>query len=368
MNTIRLVKGEIFFDDFNSAELDPRWTLLPNLPERISLVERPGYLKIFHGVPDIMVLMDESDNYILDVKNDYIPLTSLVQSGIIVFRELDQSLEVLEYYDAERSEYYVYEYIRLIKSGNLYTVYGRNTQQDSWELVASLEFQSAGKVGLICKGPSVAGSSHYNVDFVKMYKSNELQLLNVPVGYRVDICREYTNEVIFSRRVTSPYNGASLVLDEIPNVRAYFKIFDESYNEVHTSAIFDMCGGDVYYYGSTLNVYVNEQSMRLDTEYFLGYYQSNKIDFTIRLQNPHEVPFNNVTIEAIPYEDDQIGYSLVKFSSVENDLSENYTATLTISQIEGSGSTTIYGRVFRSSEVEPSDVDPFKFNLKITNS
>jgi len=364
MNTTRLVSGKIFFDDFDSTELNLAWTLVPNDDTRYSLAERPGYLKLFHSDPDVMLLLDEPEKYVLDMKNDYLPLSSLVQSGIVIFREIDNSLEILEYYDEEQDVSFVYEYMRVIKSGNVYTMYGRNTLAANWELVASMEFESAGKIGLICKGPAVAGSSQFQVDFVKIYKSNEVQLLNVPENYRVDLCRETTNEVIFSRKVNDPYNGVTLLLDDIPDARIYFKIFDESFEEVHTSSVFDMCGGDIYYYGSTLLVFVDGQSMQLDEEFFLGYFEGNKIDFEVELQNPHEVAFNDVVVSAIAYEGDIVAYTLVKFSLDPNALSEEYTESVVVPEIAGLGTTTLYGRVFREEGLEPSDVEPFRFNLE----
>jgi hypothetical protein len=126
-----------------------------------------------------------------------------------------------------------------------------------------------------------------------------------------------------------------------------------------------MCGGDIYYYGSSLVIYVNDQNMKYDEEYFLGYYQSNKIDFVIRIKNIFTSAFNSVYLEAIPFESDSIGYTLVKFSSV---IDVGYVPQLYIESIPASSEITVYGRIFRDDEITPSDINPFKFNLKITNS
>lgn len=364
MNTIRLVKGELFFDEFNNENLDERWTMIPFLPSRFSLTTNPGFLQVTHGSEDVMFLIDEPDTYVLDMKNEYVPQNELVQAGLIVFKELGNSLEVLEYYDETKSELSIYEYLRITKSGNVYTIYGRQTNLDAWELVASLEFLSAGKIGLICKGPLTAGTTPFNVDYVRMYKSNEVQIINVPVGFRVDLCLA-NNSVVYSRRVLNPLNGAILTLDDIPNVSAHFKIYNELNELIHQSQNFEMCGGDIYYYGSTLRVFVNGEDMKYDEEYFLGYYQSSKIDFNVTLQNIFEVDFNNVLIEAIPYMNDNVGYSLVKFCET---IDGTYETALTISQVPALGSKTIYGRITRDINIEPSDVTPFKFNLRLTNS
>lgn len=364
MNTIRLSKGQILFDEFEETTINEAWTLMPNDLLRVSLTERTGYIRLYHGPQDIMLLTDEPDNYVLDLRNEYVPISSQVQSGVVVFGEAGKNLEVLEWYDETKEEYIVYQFIRIIRQGSIYTVYGRNTEVDRWELIASIPYEGSGKIGLIVKGPSDPVSLPFTVDYVRIYKSQQIQILNVPVGYRVDLCREGTGAVISSKRVLDPNNGAVLISNDIPTFRAYFRLYDEDGIGVHTSQVFDMCGGDIYYYGSTLQVLVNGEDMYQDEDYFLGYFQNSRINFVIELINPYFEAFSGVHLSAVQYMDD-IGYEMVSFS-----LSEEgpFESEIEIGFIPGNTTMIVYGRVTRNLEVDPSDVKPYKFNLQVTNT
>lgn len=365
MNIKRLVTGALFFDNFDTTTLDEHWDVLPNDSLRYSLVERPGYLKMYHGEQDLYILTEEPENYVLDMRNEYVPLNVLVQSGLVVFRELGSNLEILEFYDENKPSSSIYEYIRLIKQGRTYTIYGRQTSSDDWELIDVTIFDSSGRVGLLCKGPQVSGASIFSVDYVKIYSRQEVKVLNVPQGYRVEIRLEENHAVIASRKVYSPYSGVDITLTDVPTIRAYFTILDENGLLKTTSSVFDMCGGDVYYYGTNLDVYVNGLDMRPDNEYFLGYYQDSSIDFTVSIHNPHAEDFNNIVLSAIQHANDTIGYTLVRFST---DDGVTWETTASIAKVSSGQMITFRGRILRDETIQVSDIIPFKFNLAITTS
>ena len=163
MQILRLVQGKILFDEFDSLELGSNWQVIPDDSSRYSLAERPGFLKAFHGDTNLLLLTDEPDEYVIDIRNEYVPLNGQISAGLSVYKSIDNQLEVLEYYDENQDSSFVYQYLRLERSGSVYTAYGRNTETDAWILVGSGEFHSSGKVGITVKGPSVAGSSEYSV-------------------------------------------------------------------------------------------------------------------------------------------------------------------------------------------------------------
>lgn len=362
MNTVRLVKGEIFFDDFTDSTLNEKWTVMPNDALRYSLTERPGFINMYHGLPDLMMLIDEPNAYVFDIKNDYVPDSDAHQAGIIAFRGIDDSLEVLEYFDTTKDASFVYQYIRVIKDSQIYTVYGRNSEWVPWELIGSLEFQSAGKVGLIVKGPWDTATPTFSVDYVRVYKNQEIQIINVPLGYKVELYKT-SGELISAKRVTDPYKGVKFTFEEIPPVYAYFRIYDEGNVLLHTTNNFDMCGGDTYFYGASLEVYANTNELHQDKEFFLGYYKHSIIDFDVEVKNPFDVEFPNVVITAMQYGTD-ISYSFVKFSLD----GITYETALSLGNIPPNSNVLLKGQIIRNLDYEPSDITPAKFNIKVTNS
>lgn len=357
MDTIRLVTGKIFFEEFEGTDLDPRWEVTPNDTLRYTLAD--SFINIYHGVPKFMLLTNEPDNYVLDLKNDYIPVSTNNDAGIIVFKSIDGSLEILEYFDVLKSAVSVYEYIRLVKSGDIYTVYGKNNDFSDWSLIGSVEFKSAGKVGLCANGPSLQNSPVFKVDYIRVYKSQRVKYLNIPPNYRVEFLRE-DNTLIDTKIVGSLKNGVEFLLEDVPPINAYFKLYDETNNLIHTSRVYDVCGGDMFFYGAGLTVTVNGYDLRQDTDYFLGYYKNSEIDLDIRLTNEYQMDFHNVVITTAPYENDE-SYSFVRLS-VDN---INFFPSLNLGTVAAGQTIQLYGKILRDNDYLPFDATPNKFYIKI---
>jgi len=357
---IRIFKGEIFSDEFNTGVLSDEWTLIPNDSLRYSVTELPDYLKMFHGTPDFMMLINEPEQYVMDVKNNYVPLTEAVQAGIVVFRELDRSLEILEYYDVTKDESFVYEYIRLVKQGQIYTVYAKNTISSSWELLACVNYEGSGKVGLIVKGPAVAGASEFEVDFVRIYKSQEFRIVNIPINYKVEVYRK-DGSLLGGRRVTDVYNGVSFSFDDIPPVSLQVKVYNENDVLVYQTSSLQVFGGDVYLYGPSIEVKINGQTLYQDTDYMLGHFKEGVVDFELEITNPYSILFPNVGVSAMKYGNNE-GYRYVKFLD-ESD--GEYKETVYIGDVALGETKIVKGRIFRNTDMPDLEYNPYKFNIRI---
>lgn len=360
MNLVRISKGELFFDEFNSSSLNSNWQTIPNDPLRYSLIELDSQLKLFHGIPDFMILTDEPGvSYVFDMKNNYIPLSEGVQAGIVVFKELNDSLEILEYYDIQKDSSFVYKYLRLVKNGSNYTIYAKNTELSSWELIASVKFEDAGKVGLIIKGPLIAGAPEFEVDYVRMYKNQEVRIVNVPVGYKVEAYRE-DGSIIGAKRVLDQYNGVSFQFDEVPSIRVVVKIYDGINSLIGNSTI-DVCGGDVWFYGAILQVKVDGQNLYQDTDYFLGHFKNSEINFQVTIENNQSFTFENISLTAEQY-DTNIGYQFVQFLDT---MDNTYKSIVNLGNMLPNSVRQISAKITRSDQMVGTDINPYKFHLKI---
>lgn len=361
MEIIRIINGMLYNDEFDSTTLNKKWLLIPNDSTRYSLVERSGFLKLFHGNPNLMLLLEEPDSeYVFDLRNEYVPNNELIQAGIIVFKSQDNSLELLEYYDQEQSTLVVYEFLRIERSNGIYTAYGKNTSSDSWELIGSGEFESAGKVGIVLIGDRFDGAPDLNLDYVRVYKNHTVQVINVPKNYTVSLCNE-DDTTIGAKLVDNPYSGVEFSVNDIPPFRRKFKVYDETNKLVCETVTFDMVGGDVYYYGAMPAVKVNGEDVYSDGECFLGYFTSNIIDFDIEIINPYSNPITNLLLSAVKLEDN-VGYQFVTFSSDNI----NFSEVLEVPAVSANSSIHLYGRISRDMTVVPSSIDPFKFNLGLS--
>lgn len=360
MRIIKLVSGMIFNDEFDSTELNSRWDVIPNLPLRYSLIEKPGYLQVYHGSPDLMFLFNEPNKYIMDIRNEYVPQNDGLYAGVIAFKSKDECLEVLEYYDVESSSSSVYEYIRLIKDNNLYTAYGKNHEDSEWQLVGCGEFISTGKAGIVVRGPSISGSSTFSLDYVRLYKAQNFQIINVPVGYKVQF-EDALHNIKSVQKVNSTYNGVSFNITEVPPYKGYLKIFDNTGVLISQSDMIEFCGGDVFFYGANLDVKIDGKNIYSDKEYFLGYFHGDSINFVVTLTNTFSCTFENVSISAQQVLDLK-GYENVSFCLDEIG---NYVQNLQLGNMAENSTVTIYGRVNRSQIDVPSSTEPYRFNLKV---
>jgi len=362
MNIVKIVSGKIFFDEFDNTELNPKWEMIPYLPQRISTSELSGFLKMYHGNPDVYLLVDEPDNeFVLDIRNNYRPQIHDIYAGIVVFKEPNYNLELLEYYDVSKAETYVYEYMRLVKTKDVYIAYGKNTLSEPWEVLGSGYFYSGKKIGLVVKGYQEPSPS-FDVYYFRLYRSNRIQIINIPINYKVQLLNE-SNTILDTKKVLDPYVGVIFTQDDIPPYRRYFKVFNENNELVHTSILFDIVGGDTFYYGAVLNCYINDEKLWEAGEYFLGTFKDSEIPFTVKLENPYENDIRNISIQAVPY-DTNPGYDWVKFS---NTVDGTYTDILPIEVVSANNSITLYGKVIRDTSVT-SSIEPYKFLIRVNYS
>ena len=363
MITVKLVSGKIFFDNFDSTSLKDEWNVVPNDSSRYNLTELDGTLKLLHGSQDVQILIDEApDSYVIDISNSYVPQASGDMGGIVVVKGKDENLEVLEFYDEEKSEQFVYRYIRLVRVGNIYSAYGRNQDLWAWEYIGSVTLSNEnGLVGLILKGDNYSGYVDFSCQFFKMYKSQKLQILNIKPGYSVCMYKEDGTRLSY-KKCQDMNNGVSLDLLEIPPYNVYFEIFNETKNLVHRSAVFEACGGDVYYYGYVLRVSINGVEIDSSENYFLGYFENSVIEKEVTLSNDCDLDFVNVKLHAESYENSD-GYQMVTFSKD----GENFFNNLSLGNIVKHSEVKLKMRIVRDTQYSATSVEPFKFYLKLTN-
>ena len=96
MKIKKVVNGTILFDDFNTDILGEHWQCVPQDTLRVSLLSYPGYLALDHGDPDLLLLTNEPDEYVFELRNNYTPVNYENSAGIIVYRTNDESMLILE--------------------------------------------------------------------------------------------------------------------------------------------------------------------------------------------------------------------------------------------------------------------------------
>ena len=360
MFTVRLATGKILSEHFLYPQLDEVWSVHGDASQ-YNLTEKTGVLKLFHGPRDISILTEEpEDSYVIDIQNTYTPTQDGDVGGILVYKDKEEFLEFLEYFDSEKNSSFIYKFMRIVRLGKLYSAYGRNVDTSEWEFIGSVSLNGQGVVGVTLKGDNLPDYTEFHVNEIQIYKSQTIQFININPGQKVRMYNE--DGRLLSSQICKPgYSGVVLNFTEKPPYNVYFELCSEDGKVIHTTDIFSAYGGDVYYYGAKLQVFVNDERLNNDEPYFLGHYEDNVIYFDIKLVNPYDVTFSNLSLKAMQYKTSN-GYQNVSFSLT----GDTYEKSIEIPDMGPQDEVFVKAKIERDVSLEGVSYEPFKFFLKIS--
>ena len=251
----RVISGNIFLDNFDSVNLDKRWTASPSLDSRYSLVERPGYLRIKHADTPTYILTDipNTEQLMFEIKNDYKPVVSTDIGGIVVFKTIDDRVELVEYYDPVIDVSRNYLYVRMYKNGDVYDGYG---SQDgiTWELIGSARIEDAAKIGLVLNGAVSPLSVPLDVDSVSAYRDRFLYVENLQPGMKAQLI-DKDNDLVKEYVVDSSESVARFDMFALPlPFEGYIKLYTPTNSLLFKTPTQMLYPGDEFQYIINLKV------------------------------------------------------------------------------------------------------------------
>lgn len=272
------------------------WQISPSDDKRFSLTERPGYLRLRHGDPDLFCLMTSPRfDFVFEIDTDYDPIRASDTGGIVAYRDKDTRIELLEYYDPQTGTARGYNRLRLVRQSDLFSGYGSDDNGRSWELIGT-SYLSAPKVGIVLHGIQESQSDTLDIDAMRMYRSTSIQVGNLregivaklltPTGTVVKQATCEKDKDFINLDVSNlnfPYSGKVLITDNTGFVLG------------ETPVLPDIWGGDVYYYGIHLDLEIDGVNMREDREYQLGNMEEGLIEKMAYIVNNHDIPVPAVT-------------------------------------------------------------------------
>lgn len=336
----RIHSGLVFVDDFASGQLHPRWQVSPSDNSRYSLTDRPGYLRLKHGYPDLFILMDSPRfDYVLEAETSYVPVRPTDQGGIVAFRDNETYIELLEYYDPQTGTTYAYDLIRMVRRGDLLEGYGSNNAGATWELIGT-SYLSAPKVGLSLHGVQESTSDDLDVSSIRMYKDTIIQIGNLREGQIVKLVDD-TGMVAAEATCMPDKDYADI---NCMNVRFPFKgrvqLYDSGNFMLDQSELLeDVWGGDIFWYGVKLELEIDGVSLRQDREYQLGSMEGGSIERRAYVINNNDIPLRAVKASVMA-------------------LSEYYGWEWTDIAGDSFGLPNIYGDVLLIGDMNPGDRIP----------
>jgi hypothetical protein len=358
----------MFMDDFNSTSLGMEYTLSSSDPERYSLTERPGFLRLKHGADTFLVLLDTPDtDFVFEISNSYLPVLESDFSGIVAWKSMDDYVELLEWYDTSQDTAMTYPYMRLEKVGLSYTGYG-SQDGETWTLIGTIKMVGAGKIGLVINGPLEDESVPFDVDYVKIFRNKYLQVTNLNTGYVVQLFSS-TAELLEEVTVGAE-NGAKLDLTNyLGPFDANLRIVNALGEELLYTAI-QVQQGDIYYYGDVLDVYritdEGEEFLLPTQDISLGTMSNGNILQKFRIHNSTPNTFHNISVGAVQY-DANFGYQWVTLAEDVAGVAGTFASPVELGDLPNGESKYFWVKVTRDTNHLTASVDPYRFALIVMN-
>lgn len=361
--------GFIKEEHFNDTTLSTDWEVIPNDYSRISLTDVVGSLRLKHGTTTLYAFLSfltDTDQFIMDIKNNYNPLTEGDVGGVVVYAGEDDALFLEELFDPIKGTIDSYPWIRLERDYNNYYAYW-SIDGISWNLIGTHDFDRlAPKIGLFLDGST---GEYMDIDYLRITTGRYVTVENLTggvivklidsTGTEVDrkVCRTGSSKVSFDLKDKPiPFNGRFEI--SVDEGTTWFS---------STSELHSMWGGDVYSFEITPIIYFyNEDTslwVQLDSsiEEFLGYLSPDNINYReikMKAVNQMQGKFSNVTITLSQYNGTDQYLRLVSLANDAGGVAGTYNSSITISEIVAGGEVQFWLKCNRES-------DPTKFTTEL---
>lgn len=359
----RTSSGHLFTETFDSATLHDRWQISPSNHSRYSLTERPGYLRLKHGDPDIFLLMSSPRfDHVIEVDTDYAPVRPSDQGGIVAYRDNNTFVEMLEYFDEKTGITMAYDRIRMVRRSDLFEGYGSNDNGKTWDLVGTA-YLEAPKIGIALHGINESGSDTLDVKEIRMYRDTKIHVGNLNPGQTIKIVNP-TNQVLAGATCEKDHDYVKV---DAQNISFPFKgrvqLYDKSgFLLDQTEILEDIWGGDVYWYGVKLELEIDGYSLRSDREYQLGNMQNGSIERRAYVINNNDIPIYNVRAKVLALSE-YYGWEWADIAKDLFDLPGTYGDEIEIGTIMPKQRIPIWVSVLRQPNQQIASLHDYKFRI-----
>lgn len=343
------ISGLIYNNDFSEQALDSSWTISPDIPDQYSLTDRTGYLRLKHGTTPLMITKTILSNIdlVCEIKIDYTPIVVNDNGGLVIYRTDTQKAELLKYHDNNVTP--DWQYLRLVKKDGIWKAF-TSVDRTGWVMHGAIAEFGAQQIGFITSS-TVTNCKPMDIEYIKIYRSNELLIANLGPGMR---CQLYSSDDELLIDAIVEDNESSLQLDvstyTFP-MSGYFKIYEtDGTLMLHSNIIDDMWGGDTYWYGSPLSIYMEDIIVSSGKENSIGNLIGGKITKKLKMVNSQAQSLSNVNIFIRDY-NGLSGSEWVSLAKDKNGIPDEFTNTLLYETIEPDLEVYFWMQIVRTNKV-----------------
>ncbi|MGM7634151.1 hypothetical protein [Bacillus sp. Hm123] len=339
MRIYQYSSGLILDEQFNS--LSPEWS---STDPANTTIEN-GSLKMTHSfLRDVSILRDiPAEAGAFEAVVNYTPTVINDRAGLLLFNSSIETAELLESEDANLANL---ENIKIIKNENAFDLYMK--RNESFEFIDSAAYPFS-KIGFIVKQGSGSDFVPFIIDRFIITKSDKLEVKNLYEGYKAELTigptiltgiADTTGKVIF----TLPH----LITDGI------LRIYDERSILIGEKTA-KFTGGDVYYYGSFLELRKDGVPLSEVDPNDIGNIGSGILEEKLELYNPTSFVVTNVQIQVKQYLS-EFGYEWADIAADESGVPGIYSDILSIQELQGQASVPFWIKIEQGGQTDQQEI------------
>jgi hypothetical protein len=359
----RIQSGQAQVDTFDEVTLDPVWIVTPNDPLRYSVTDRPGFLRLMHGSPNLYLLRDEpGSKYLMDLKLDYTPDSETDQGGLVAYRSNEQMIELVSYYDAGQLGPWVG--MRLYRNGTTYQAYA-SADGDTWIYIGSQQISLTDRIGLTLH--SAVDTTLMDVDTWQVASDRYVHVGNLLDGMYVELA-DSLGDVVVTATCTTPADRIVIDMIERPiPFEGTLRLYGASSLLLHETELGDIWPGDIFWYDVNMQLWMNGELVSPDSTTYLGTMQDGYIEVPLMLVNVDPDTVINVLVAMQQFQTYR-GWDWVQVAPDILGVPGDYVDNVPITSLVSGGTFPFWMRVETPDEATAFDAfEDWKFQLVIRN-
>lgn len=346
MKIYKRESGLVELDSFE--ELGAEWSTSSGALTSIA----DGLVIEHNETKDIRVLRDiPSGAGVFYFSIDYTPTEDGDQAGVVVYRNKNESVELLEYKNGNPEEL---TDVRITKRENEYTF--EMLRGNEWEFVDSYEYPF-NKIGFIAKKGLTTFKPLKVTQFLAV-TSSVVKVQNLLSGFRVELVGEVTTEA------TAGTDGFAEVLVPKGMMVGSLKVYDEL-NVLISEVEGTFYGGDVWNLGSFL--IMKKDGVELDNfdPTNLGRIVNNNLDAMLEVYNPASIDALGLVLKIKQFTkqgNGDIGWEWVDLAWDIDGVPGVYSKEISVDRVNSGTSAFYWVRIQKESAV-PQNSNSIYFTI-----
>lgn len=310
---IKKSSGLVFDEVFNLQTWD--------ITNPIKTSSKGGILSLSHDTTkDTIVLRDiPNDVTVFEAIVEYTPTVSRDAGGLILYKNKEEYIELLEVKDFAQNNL---ENIKVIRNGNQYDLY--MYRNGAFEFIDSIEFEFL-KIGFVAKQGDV-NFEQFTVNRFIAASSSDLKIAGLQADTSIKL-------VTAGGTYNATPNLEGIAFIELPHIEMMGTLFYLNSNGDVIDELTDtFITGDEYYVGSQLIVCKTGVELSTWHPNNIGTIQNDKLEMQLELYNPTTIQIRNAKLKIEQYSTD-LGYTWTEIALDDNSSPTTYKDELVIRTI-----------------------------------